>query len=336
MKNDETTNFNGTGNTGGDNPGISDNTRVRLAAKNARSEGVQKGVLTTALISLLILVIAAIVIYTMFKKEKEEQMTLMENQQKAFTNQLTSRDSVINEYMSTVGEIEKNLSLVKQKENIITIQSSGGELSKNKKDQIMKDIEYINALLDQNRDKIAALNAQLKKSGGVIKGLQARITELEASIKQSETEIGALKATLIEKDFQIGQLNTRVSEQEATLAQKEEKINNQIAEMNKAFYTIGNYKELKAKGLVTKEGGFIGIGRKASVTGSLPENSFTRIDITQFKSIPVNSKTAKLITDHPANSYEFVRDQDKKIISLDIKDAAEFWRLSKYAVVEIK
>jgi hypothetical protein len=335
MKNDETTNY-GPGNAGGDNNGMSENTRVRLAAKNARSEGIQRGVLTTALISLLILVVAAIIVFSMHKKEKEEQMTLMENQQKAFDNQLTTRDSVINEYMSTVSEIEKNLSLVKQKENIITIQSSGGELSKNKKDQIMKDIEYINTLLDQNRDKIAALNAQLKKSGGVIKGLQARITELEASIKQSETEIAELKSTLVEKDFQIGQLNTRVSEQEMTIAQKEEKINNQTAEMNKAFYTTGNYKELKAKGLVTKEGGFIGIGRKASVTGALPDTLFTRIDITQLKSIPVNSKSAKLITDHPANSYEFVKDQNKKIISLEIKDPAEFWRLSKYAVIEIK
>jgi hypothetical protein len=335
MKNDETTNF-APGNTGGDSSGMSENTRVRLAAKNARSEGIQRGVLITALICLLIIVAAGIVLYSMHKKEKEEQMTLMENQQKAFTNQLTSRDSVINEYMSTVGEIEQNLSLVKQKENIITIQSSGGEISKNKKDQIMKDIEYINALLDQNRNKIAALNAQLKKSGGVIKGLQERITVLEASIKQSETEIADLKAVLIEKDFQIGQLNTRVSDQEVVIAQKEEKINNQIAEINKAFYTIGDYKELKAKGLVTKEGGFIGIGRKASVTGTLSESLFTRIDITQFNSIPVNSKSAKLITDHPANSYEFVKDKDKKIVSLDIKNPAEFWRLSKYAVVEIK
>jgi len=336
MKNDESTNFSGSGNTGGDNAGMSENTRVRLAAKNARSEGIQKGVITTALISLAIIVVAAIVLFTMHKKEKEEQMILMESQQQAFTNQLTSRDSVINEYMATVSEIEQNLSLVKQKENIITIQSSGGELSKNKKEQIMKDIEYINALLAQNRDKIASLNAQLKKSGGVIKGLQERITQLEASVKQSETEIADLKTVLIEKDFQIGQLNTRVSDQEVVIAQKEEKISNQIAEMNKAFYTTGNYKELKAKGLVTKEGGFIGLGRKASVTGSLPESLFTRIDITQLTSIPVNSKTAKLLTDHPVNSYEFVKDQDKKIVSLEIKDAAEFWRLSKYAVVEIK
>jgi hypothetical protein len=338
MKNDETTNFKneqGTGDSSG-NGSMSENTRVRLAARNAKAEGVQKGVLTTALISLAILIIAAVIVFTTHKKEKETQLALMQSQQQAFTQTLTSRDSVINEWMTTFDEIEKNLSMVKQKENIITIQSSGGEISKNKKDQIMKDIEYINALLDQNKQKISSLNAQLKKSGGVIKGLETKIAELEASVKQSETEIATLKSTLVEKDFQIGQLSTKVSDQELAIAQKDEKISTQTQEINKAFYTTGTFKELKAKGLVTKEGGFIGLGRKAAITGSLPETSFTRIDVTQLKSIPVNSKTAKLLTDHPANSYEFVLDKDKKVISLDIKDPAEFWRLSKYAVVQVK
>lgn len=340
MKNDETTNYKNEQGTGsGDNSGngpMSENTKVRLAARNAKAEGVQKGVLITALISLAILIIAAIIVFTTHKKEKEANLALMESQQQAFTETLTSRDSVINEWMTTFDEIEKNLSLVKQKENIITIQSSGGELSKNKKEQIMKDIEYINALLDQNKEKIASLNAQLKKSGGMITGLQTKITALEAAIKQSETEIAELKTTLVEKDFQIGQLNAKVSDQELAIAQKDEKISNQIEEMNKAFFTTGTYKELKAKGLVAKEGGFIGLGRKASITGSLPDTSFTRIDITLVKSIPVNSKTAKLVTEHPANSFEFITGQDKKIVSLEIKDPAEFWRLSKYAVVEVK
>jgi hypothetical protein len=105
--------------------------------------------------------------------------------------------------------------------------------------------------------------------------------------------------------------------------------------MNKAFYTIGTYKELKAKGLLTKEGGFIGLGKTESLTGNFPDNSFVQIDITETKSISVNSKSAKLISDHPAGSYEFIRDKDKKIQSIEIKDPALFWKVSKYAVVEI-
>ena len=120
-----------------------------------------------------------------------------------------------------------------------------------------------------------------------------------------------------------------------TIAKKDEKISPQAYEMNKAFYTCGTYKELKAKGLLTKEGGFIGLGKTEALTGNFPDNSFVQIDITQFNSIPVNSKGAKLISEHPAGSYEFVRDNDKIIKSIDIKDPALFWKISKYAVVEI-
>jgi hypothetical protein len=54
-----------------------------------------------------------------------------------------------------------------------------------------------------------------------------------------------------------------------------------------------------------------------------------------MKSIPINSKSAKLISEHPANSYQFIRDKDKKIASIEITDPVQFWKISKYAVVEI-
>ena len=64
-------------------------------------------------------------------------------------------------------------------------------------------------MLDQNKKKIASLNAQLNKSGGTIKVLQNKISELEASMKQNEIEISDLKTTLVSKKFEVEQLNTQ-------------------------------------------------------------------------------------------------------------------------------
>jgi hypothetical protein len=213
--------------------------------------------------------------------------------------------------------------------------SSNNELSKDKRQRVLDDIQYINSLLEQNKQKIASLNAQLKKSGGTIKALQNKIADLEASVKQSEIEISDLKSTLVSKNFEIDQLNTQNSELKTTIVQNEEKINKQTYEINKAFFACGTYKQLKAKGLLTKEGGFIGLGKTKSLTGSFSDSSFVQIDITQTKSIPVNSKKARLITEHPAKSYQFIRGKDNKIESVEIKDPAQFWKISKYAVVEI-
>lgn len=315
---------------------VNDNAVSRNNEKKAKKEGLKKGVLTTAIISFLLLVAAGFIVNSMYKNEQKKHVAIVENQKRSFTQLLTSRDSVINEWMLTFDEIEKDLSTVKEKENIITMKSSDQEFSKDKKQQILKDIEYVNTLLDQNKKKIASLTAQLKNSGGTIKGLQVKVAELEANIKQRETEIADLKVALTKKDFEIGQLNTRMSEQQVAIAQKDEKITNQTAEMNKGFVASGTYKSLKAKGIISKEGGFLGLGKKESLHRDFADNAFTQVNITEMKSIPVNSKDAKLITSHPTSSYELVRDKDNKIASIDIKDPDQFWKISKYAVVEIK
>jgi hypothetical protein len=315
---------------------VNDNAAIRNNERKAKKEGMKKGVMITVIISFILLLTGGMVVNSLYKDEQKKHLAIVENQKLSFTELLTSRDSVINEWMLTFDEIEKDLNTVKEKENIITMKSSDKEFSKDKKQQILKDIEYINTLLDQNKKKISSLSAQLKSSGGTIKGLQVKIAELEASMKQRETEIADLKVALTQKDFEIGQLNTRMTEQQIAIAQKDEKISNQTAEMNKGFVAYGTYKSLKAKGLLTKEGGFIGLGKKKSLLEDFSDSAFTQVNISETKSIPVNSKTAKLITDHPKSSYELVRDKNNRIASIEIKDPEQFWKISKYAVVEIK
>jgi hypothetical protein len=303
--------------------------------KKSRGEGIKKGVITTSIIGFLLLLVAAIVVYSLYKRDHNKLLSLMETQKNTLTEKITARDSVISEWITTFDEIEKNIAMIKEKEKIISINSSDAELSRNKKQQVIEDIKYINSLLEENKKKIASLNAQLKKSGGTIKALQNKIAELEFSMQKSENEISELKSTLVSKNFEIEQLNTEKTGLQNTIVQKDEKITSQTNEMNKAFYACGTYKELKAKGLLTKEGGFIGLGKTKSLTGTFSDSSFVQIDLSVLKSIPLNSKTAKLITEHPASSYDFLRDKDKKVISLEIKDPGQFWKISKYAVIEI-
>ena len=298
-------------------------------------EEFKKGVRTTSIIGAIILVVIGIIVYSLYHREHNMMLSQMEAQKNTLTENITARDSVIGEWVTTFSEIEKNIAMIKEKENIISMNSSNNELSKDKRLQVLDDIQYINTLLEANKQKIASLTAQLKKSGGTIKALEHKIAELEASVKQSEIEISDLKNTLVSKNFEIDQLNTQNSELQSTIVQKEEKITKQTYEMNKAFYACGTTKQLKAKGLLTKKGGFIGLGKTKSLSGNLSDSAFVQIDITKTKSIPVNSKKAKLISEHPVNSYQFIRDKNNKIESIEIKDPALFWKISKYAVVQV-
>ncbi|MBK8881710.1 MAG: hypothetical protein IPN67_04795 [Bacteroidales bacterium] len=307
---------------------------LRENENRTRREGMKKGVITTSIIGLLLLIVTGIVVYSLYNREHKLLLSQMETQKITFTGNISSRDSVIGEWINTFDDIEKNIALIKDKEHIISINASNTEFAKDKRQQVLDDIKYINTLLEQNKQKIAALNSQLHKSGGTIKVLQNKIADLEASVKQSEVEIADLKTSLVSKNFEIDQLNTQNSDLNNTIVQKDEKINIQTYEMNKAFFACGTYKQLKAKGLLTKEGGFIGLGKTKALLGDFSDSSFVQIDLSKTLSIPVNSKTAKLISEHPANSYQFMRDKNKKIEYIEIKDPALFWKISKYAVVE--
>ena len=301
----------------------------------ARRQGRSKGVLITAIISLAILLGLGLLGWSLYKKDHNTQLALMENQRVTFTQELSQRDSTLNDWLTSFDEIEKNLRLIKEKEKLITVNSAGSEVSADKRNQILEDIKSINTLLDENRKKIASLNSQLKKSGTTITGLQTRIAELETSMKTYENDIALLKATLDNKNFEIEQLNETMVALNDTINMKAETINTQTYMLNQAFLVSGTYKDLRDKGLLSKEGGFLGIGRKESLTDNFTDSIFTEINITELKSIPVNSKKVKLVTEHPAGSYELVRQDEDQIASIAILNPGEFWKISKYAVVEL-
>ena len=303
----------------------------KKTAKEVKSKGNSKPVF----ISTIIFVVIGLILYFLYNREHKQLLSLMETQKTSLTETITSRDSVISEWILTFDEIEKNLALIKEKEKLITVRSNDVEFSRARKEQILEDIKSINSLLEQNKKKIASLTAQLKRSGVTIKALQVKITEMEALMKESEVEISDLKETLADKDFEIEQLNAEMTDMQVTIEQKEEKIISQTNELNKAFIASGTFKELKAKGLVTKEGGFIGLGKKKSLIENFPDSVFTQINITETMTIPVNSKDARLITEHPAGSYELTRGKDNLVENIEIKDPVMFWKISRYAVVEV-
>lgn len=298
--------------------------------------GVVRGAWVVGLVCLFVLITGGAIAYSLYNRQEKEQLAMIEDERITFNDQLVTRDSTINDWLETFTQIENDLNLIKQKENLITFSSSSGvEFTRERKEQILQDIKSINNLLDENRKKLASLNAQLKNSGREIKGLNEMIASLETRITEREGEVAALKTTIDEKNFEIENLNLMASDLQTTITQQSETISTQTSELNKAYLASGTFKDLKEMGIVTKEGGFLGLGRTESIMNDFTDSLFSQIDITEMKMIPVNSKDAKLITEHPSGSYELIREADDKIAFIEIKDPEQFWKISKYAVVEV-
>lgn len=296
-----------------------------------------KGAIAALIIALLLVLVVGTIIVTKNHKKTVQNAAILESQKLELATQLNQRDSIINEWVLAFNEIESDIKKITARENMLTLQSMNPEISKDKKQEIVREIEMIKELIDQNKKKIASLNAQLKNSGVKIASLQARVDTLGAQIAQRDMEIVNLRTELVDRDFEIGQLHQKMDTLSTVLASREQTIGLQTDEINKAFVVSGTYKDLKEKGLLIKEGGVLGLGKKEALQeNSLNDNLFTRIDISKTLTIPVNSKSAKLVTEHPTNSYEMVKDDEDMIAYIEIKDPSAFWKISRYAVVEVK
>ena len=91
---------------------------------------------------------------------------------------------------------------------------------------------------------------------------------------------------------------------------------------------------LTEKKIVTKEGGFIGLGRSKELTPEIDRKALTKVDITNLSVIPIMKHKVDILTTHPKNSYRLTG--KNKADSLVITDQKEFWSLSKVLVVNVK
>ena len=219
------------------------------------------------------------------------------------------------------------------------VKSEGG---KNRKQAIVDDIKLLDTLLDENNKKMAVLEQKLKKSGLNLKSYEKRLQSLTETIESQNLEIAELKKivetkniTLAEMDSKIQNLNTNMAQQADTITYKQKVIVDRTDKLNTAHVVLGTYKELKEEGILDREGGILGVGANKAIQENFDPKHFTDLDIRQTKTIPVNAKKAVVRSEHPNGSYKLV-EENGQIAYLQIENPEEFWRISKYAVIQVK
>lgn len=241
--------------------------------------------------------------------------------------ELDGKDSAMNASIRTLNEIEDNLSLIRQKEGMInTSRNNDPELAADQKDRIIEEIQIINSLMEENKAKIASLRGKLKKADMKIGELEKMIENLLTKIEDQEQTIASLRDELAKYDIAMDELTATLNETMAVVEEKE-------AELNTAFYVIGSTRELKEQGIITKEGGFIGLGKIKKLREDFNKDYFTQIDILKVNEITLGGKDVEILTTHPAGSYKLTGEKVKE--KLVISDAKSFWSVSKYLVVVV-
>ena len=241
---------------------------------------------------------------------------------------LQNKDSELDSLFATLNEIEENLAAVNSRYNSVQeLRRANIEGQPNVKSQITAQIKDIENLMAANKQKIASLQAKINTDTKEGTRLQELVSRQEERIAAQESQIAQLLTELENNKVLIKKLNQDVSDLTASNEQKEQYIKQQTAEANRAYYVVGTYDELNEAGIVSKAGGFIGIGRRQGTNSEMPLDRFTQIDRTKVTTIPINMKKALVVSKHPENSYELVMDEnDTKMVSyLRILNPAKFW-----------
>jgi DNA repair exonuclease SbcCD ATPase subunit len=259
------------------------------------------------------------------KKNENPLADSLQNVNGELNGKLGEKEAALQEFIASFNEIQENLNAIKEKEKIVSNASSKGDV-KSKEVQIKEDIQSIYDLMAKNKDRIGALSKKLKDSKLKLAGMEKMIENLQTTINLKDGEIEDLKNKIESLNIELSSLTTNYRAVESESNEKTEALNT-------AYYAIGTSKELKEKKVISKEGGFIGLGKTTKVTSDFNKEYFTKINIEQTLSINLGAKKVKILTNHPSSSYNLVG--KKPIEKLEITNAKDFWSASKYLVIVI-
>lgn len=296
---------------------------------------------TKNIIAIVIGLAITIALAAVFTDMKEQKDTLKE-QSNQLEEKLQKRDSAYNEVIDIMYAVESKIERIKKRESLLADVSNTNDFLKVDKKQLVNDMGLIDSLIVQTNETVARLVSKLDNANINLNSFKKRVNQLANQLEERKQSIAFLREELKEKDIVIEEMTAdikaleyRVDTQEETLETQMTKIDMQEDELSKAFFAIGSEKSLLEDGLVSKEGGFLWFGKINGLDPDAPKNKFSEIDIRTTHRVIVDAAKLDLITEHPSESYEIVK-EGNLIKYIDIKNPDKFWAISKYLVVAVK
>ena len=271
------------------------------------------------------------------KKEKElEQVDPNAATIDSLKQALAQSQNESSDLIETLSLIQEGFDKINEAQGRVSVENRSGEGPN--RQAIIENMAFIQKTLKLNRELIANLQQQLRTANQSDARSKAKLEEMvenfNKQLEEKTKEIEELRAQLAAKDVkiaeqgeQINSLNENVSDLTKKNEEKACKVEAQDKELNTAYYVFGTKKELREQRIL-KSG-------EVLKTNDFNKDYFTRIDLRVTKTIKLYSKSAKLMTNHPAGSYTLEKDAQGQYV-LRITDPQRFWSVSKYLVITVK
>ncbi len=266
----------------------------------------------------------------------------LEEHQKSTSELLNRNDSLERIYIATLDEIDNNLDMIKYKQGVLILgPNTNVDFGTSKKQQIINNISMINTLLEDNKLKIASLEKSLSYYKAGKKELIHSIDLTVEKVKNQQKQIEDFKTALIERDFKINELNNTIQNQNLSIQNQDKSIQelaqlnkSQETKLNKTYFTYGTYKQLKQKHVIQNKSGLLSLKKVKVLSKDINKEEFSEIDMYKNTAISMYGKNPEIISTHPDGTYKLERKSDELAL-LTISDPENFWKVSKYLVVQV-
>ncbi|MBP5484883.1 MAG: hypothetical protein J6X76_03330 [Bacteroidaceae bacterium] len=246
---------------------------------------------------------------------------------------INAKDGELNELRGTFYEVQEGISRINQAEGRVAVADGNLEAPGNKA-IIRENMQYIEETMQRQRELIAQLKQKLQSSTVNVDKLKKTVEALEQQVQEQAARIQELEAQLAEKNIvivhqsdsiaalssDVSELTTQNQQQAATLAAQEQ-------DLNSAWFVFGTKTELTEQKILQKG--------EVLRSGDFATDYFTKVDIRQTQNIKFYSKSAKMLTTHPAGSYRLSKN-DAGEYELHILNTQKFWSVSRFLVVLVK
>lgn len=235
-----------------------------------------------------------------------------------------------------INDITAGMQSLRDAEHLLTLEAEkekkAGSKSKQQLAQLKNDVQAITEAIAGYKSQIAKLESRNKAQSAEFKKMIANLNaELELrseKITEITNQLAAANKELAVKLEEVKQLTQNVDSLDKETKGQKMVIAEQDQTLHLANYLIGSRKALKEAEVISRQGIFC----PPIVSSQAQKADFVNIDIRETKSIPVNSKKAKVLSSHPTDSYTLESGEDGNL-TLKISDENAFWKQTKYLVI---
>lgn len=271
-------------------------------------------------------------------EELEKQNANLQSSNHQLTQDLTERDSYVDNVTQSINEVYSSIETVQAKERSLLKETSELESGKKLTRQEMRaklldKITVIHTTLVNNQKTVADLQTKVNSFKSQYAGLKKMVVNLKKTLEERELAIADLTQRVQSLESDVAEKTRVIGEKDLVINDQSNKLNAQHQQITTAYYIAGTRNELEKKGIIKKEGGFLWglLGSTTMLASGFDDKYFKPINKIEDMTIQVKGKIDEVLPKRNEEFYKKAEMADNQS-TLTIAEPNNFWQ-EKYLVI---